>query len=78
MGNLAFDIDLQDNISAYKAINQDNNDEKQRPVKICVMGYASSMPYSFPKDGQIIEYKEITITTTPDFIHFLSRKKSSS
>lgn len=57
---------------------QDNYDEKQRPVKICVMGYASSQSYSFPKGKEIIDYKEITISATPDFIHFLSRKRSSS
>lgn len=48
------------------------------PVKICVLGNASSQSYSFQKGEKVIDYKEITITTTPDFIHFLSRKRSSS
>ncbi len=60
-----------------KAYQQKGSNERV-PVKICVLGNASSQSYSFPKDGRIIDYKEITITTTPDFIHFLSRKKSSS
>ena len=72
------DRDDYNNIYEKLKEYQDNYDEKQRPVKICVMGYASSMLYSFPKKDQIVVYKEITITTTPDFIHFLSRKKSSS
>lgn len=65
---------IYDKLKAY----QDNYDESQRPVKICVMGYASSMLYSFSKNGQNIEYKEITISSRPDYIHFLSRKRSSS